>query len=304
MADPSLQKRIDALTWYHEFDFGDGLRARSQSSDSPGHRLVWAYIEQQLDKIDFRGKSVLDIGCWDGYWSFQAERRGAKSVLATDDCSQNWADGQGIHVAKDLLRSSVKIKQDVSVYQLASLDQQFDVILFLGVFYHLHDPFYALSQLRHCCHRDTIVLIEGSAATELGAGELLCNFTSHACEVLPSLGALQQLMGAAYFTDASHVFMNPPRPPAAPVRLGRRQRLRLCWHALTGSHAGIRDEIAQVEAPVPTPEQRPAHLIETSSRLFIVCKPFEGENPLHVYPPPFGLDQYDPRFRREALRAS
>ena len=40
-------------------------------------------MEQQLDAVPFHGKSVLDIGCWDGYWSFYAERRGAASVLAT-----------------------------------------------------------------------------------------------------------------------------------------------------------------------------------------------------------------------------
>ena len=79
MADASLQARIDALPWYHEFDFGGGLHARSRSPEAPGHRRVWAFIERQLDQVDFRGKSVLDIGCWDGYWSFQAERRGRRA---------------------------------------------------------------------------------------------------------------------------------------------------------------------------------------------------------------------------------
>ncbi len=296
----SLQERIDALPWYHEFDFGDGLHARSRSPHAPGHRLVWKFIERQLDRVDFRDKSVLDIGCWDGYWSFQAERRGAKSVLATDDCSQNWADGQGVHLAKELLRSSVKVRQDVSVYQLASLNEKFDVILFLCVFYHLHDLFYAFTQIRHCCRRDTVVVVEGSAATELGQGELLCNFSNHACEVLPSLGALRQILRAAYFSDASHVFMNPPRPAPAPTRLEWRRRLRLCWHAMSGSSSGIREEIARTEPPAPAPEQRPARLVETSSRLFMTLTPFEGVNSLHDYRPPFGLDRYDPRFRQDS----
>lgn len=232
----SLQERIDALPWYHEFDFGDGLHARSRSPHAPGHRLVWKFIERQLDRVDFRDKSVLDIGCWDGYWSFQAERRGAKSVLATDDCSQNWADGQGVHLAKELLRSSVKVRQDVSVYQLASLNEKFDVILFLCVFYHLHDLFYAFTQIRHCCRRDTVVVVEGSAATELGQGELLCNFSNHACEVLPSLGALRQIL-RRLFQRRQPRFHEPAaagagahavgvEAPAAPV-LARDERLLL-----------------------------------------------------------------------------
>jgi tRNA (mo5U34)-methyltransferase len=93
---------------------------------------------------------VLDIGCWDGYWSFHAERQGAASVLAADDVTQNWATGEGLRLAKRLLSSRVEIKQDQSVYELAQLGRTFEVILCLGVYYHLLDPFYALTQIRHC----------------------------------------------------------------------------------------------------------------------------------------------------------
>src|SRR5262245_41146122 len=103
-----LQQKINAITWYHDFDFGNGLAARSQLADRWGHRPLWRFLEQQLDRIDFRGKRVLDIGCWDGYWSFYAERRGARSVLATDDQTQNWNGSRGIHLARELLQSSVR----------------------------------------------------------------------------------------------------------------------------------------------------------------------------------------------------
>src|SRR5262245_8431367 len=115
-----VQKRIDAITWYHEFDFGNGLRARPATPPSHGHRAIWSFVEENLGQVDFRGKSVLDIGCWDGCWSFYAERRGAKSVLATDDCSQNWGAGGGIHLARELLGSSIVIDQERSAYDLAS----------------------------------------------------------------------------------------------------------------------------------------------------------------------------------------
>src|SRR5262245_45690660 len=86
----ALQKRIDAVAWYHEFEFGSGLRAVPKDPHAHVHRAVWQFIERQLSQVDYRGKSVLDVGCWDGYWSFFAERRGAARVLATDDWSQNW----------------------------------------------------------------------------------------------------------------------------------------------------------------------------------------------------------------------
>src|SRR5262245_8908971 len=91
-----LQARIDAINWYHEFDFVDGLLATAKTPDVAFHRKLWAFIRATLDTIDFAGKTVLDIGCWDGYWSFYAERRGAVHVLATDDARQNWAGDTGL----------------------------------------------------------------------------------------------------------------------------------------------------------------------------------------------------------------
>jgi tRNA (mo5U34)-methyltransferase len=107
---------------------------------------------------------VLDIGCWDGYRSFYAEKQGAKSVLATDDISQNWGGNRGLQLAKTLLGSSVETKDDVSICDLRSLGRTFDVVLCLGVCYHLVDSFYAFAQVRHCCHPNTVVVFEGDAA--------------------------------------------------------------------------------------------------------------------------------------------
>src|SRR5438128_1502203 len=145
-----IQRQIDRVHWYHEFDFGDGLRSEIKTPDAQSHRALWRFIQTELDKIDFSGKTVLDIGCWDGYWSFYAERRGASSVLASDDRSQNWTGSAGFALAHKLLKSSVEADLDLSVYALDRLQRKFDVILCLGCFYHLIDPFYAFTQIRHC----------------------------------------------------------------------------------------------------------------------------------------------------------
>jgi tRNA (mo5U34)-methyltransferase len=284
----AAQERIDSVAWYHEFDFGNGLRARPNTPVDSGHRRIWAFIESQLARTDFRGKRVLDIGCWDGYWSFHAERRGASHVLATDDRSQNWADSRGIHVARELLGSAVEIDQNVSVYDLARLGPRFDVILFLGVWYHLFDPFFALAQIRHCCHPDTLVLMEGSVATDLGSQEALFNFADHNCEFLPHPDAFGQLVRAAYFREVDRSFLDPPEPPG---RLGWRWRLRMCREGLRGSRERIRDLAGN-----PTPDGRP-RLKTANRRMFLTCLPFAGKNDLHAYRPPFGLHVYDDRWR-------
>ena len=119
-----IKRRIDRIHWYHEFDFGNGLRAEVKTPDAQSHRALWRFIEAELDKIDFAGKTVLDIGCWDGYWSFYAERRGAARVLATDDRSQNWTGSAGFHLAKELLQSSVECDLELSVYDLSKLETE------------------------------------------------------------------------------------------------------------------------------------------------------------------------------------
>jgi tRNA (mo5U34)-methyltransferase len=286
MEASQLQSRIDAVPWYHEFEFGNGLKARSKTPDIEGHRRNWKFIEKGLSSIDFRGKTVLDVGCWDGYWSFYAERRGARSVLAADDFSQNWSGGDGLILAKELLGSAVETNLRLSVYELASLGRTFDIILFLGVYYHLLDPLYALTQLRHCCHPGTVVLVEGNEGVNLPANAAVFDLDQHTTKFLPTAGHLRQMLLAAYFSVTAEEEMEVPQEKAA--RLGWRWRLRMCWQALSGSRSGVRGLIEPLTA---------------IKRVFLTCVPFEGENPAHVYRPPFGLDAFDVRFKSHAPAA-
>jgi tRNA (mo5U34)-methyltransferase len=273
-----MQRTIDRIVWYHEFDFGNGLQARS-TSDVQFHRQVWTFIQSHLDKIDFQGKTVLDIGCWDGYWSFYAERRGASHVLASDDRSQNWADGNGLVVARELLRSNVEVNQKLSIYRLAQLGRKFDVILCLGIYYHLVDPFYALTQVRHCCHDGTIVLVEGDGvAAGVRPQGLLYDLSNHSLPVFaPTKEALQHLCEACYLHVQSQDWMGPGPDQREEPGPGLPQRLR---RFLGRQPPAPRDPLV-------------------FNRLFTVCQAFSGNNPYHFYAPPFGLHAYDERFKNE-----
>jgi tRNA (mo5U34)-methyltransferase len=122
-------------TWWHRIDFGHGI-VTPGLDDSPSKL-------QGLElPADLSGKSVLDIGAWDGFFSFEAERRGA-DVLATDYYCWTGAgagDKGGFDIAKRVLRSKVR-EATVRVEDIpaASLGR-FDVVLFLGVLYHSPDP--------------------------------------------------------------------------------------------------------------------------------------------------------------------
>jgi hypothetical protein len=65
------------LKWIHQIDLGGGFVTPGQWPPNP-------MIEKALADLDFRGKKVLDIGCWDGLYAFAAEQRGASEVYATD----------------------------------------------------------------------------------------------------------------------------------------------------------------------------------------------------------------------------
>src|SRR5262249_24121703 len=137
-----------------------------------------------------------------------------------------WAGSRGLLLARELFGSAVEVNLGLSVYNLASLRRTFDVILFLGGYYHLHDPFYAPAPVRQCCHADTLVLMEGNEAPARRPGTALYDFADHASEWLPSRGALEQHLRATYFTVEGRATLEPAPPPVRPAgRLGWRWRL-------------------------------------------------------------------------------
>jgi tRNA (mo5U34)-methyltransferase len=264
------QERIDATRWYHEFDFPNGLRARAAGPDLEFHHAIWDFIARQLDTIDFNGASVLEIGCWDGYWSFDAERRGAKAVLATDDYTQNWSGSAGLLLAKELLGSTVQTQLNVSIYDLAPLAERYDIILCLGVYYHLIDPFHAFAQIRQRCHEKTVVVFEGDVTRGMRAKTVQIDLSDHTFGTfIPTISSLNDLLEAAYLRVESQTLMRAPRLGLWP------DRLRSLVKAALG---------------------RPSHLPSNMNRAVTICRPFTGANPRHAYAPPFGLAAFDDRF--------
>ena len=265
-SDDDVQGRIDAISWYHEFEFPNGLTARSKIPNVALHRMVWSHIRRQLDRIEFRGKTVLDLGCWDGYWSFYAERRGASRVIATDDASQNWAGSSGLLLAKELFGSKIETRLDVSVYDLTKLGETFDIVLCMGIYYHLVDPFFALTQVRHCCHSDSLAVFEGDGFHSWRQQYLRFDLSDPAKPLfVPTRSALRQMLQAAYFDIESESTMRSS---------GRRQIMV------------ILDAVNCIAPFVPS----------GTDRFLTVCRAVKTKNRFHHYPPPFGLGAYDTRF--------
>lgn len=123
--------------WWHSIDLGDGRV-------TPGvHKLE--ELQDNYSRFglpdDLRGKRVLDIGCWDGFYSFESERRGAEVVSV--DC---WRP-ENFFRAHEALGSRIKF-HELSVYEVSrDLLGTFDIVLFLGVLYHLRHPLLALDRI-------------------------------------------------------------------------------------------------------------------------------------------------------------
>ena len=156
MNKSELQTRVDALRWYHTIDLGQGVVTRGV--DNSPERLSRVQLP-----ADLSGRSVLDIGAWDGFFSFEAERRDASRVVASDHYAWHgvgWGTGlgkAGFQLARQALGSRVE-DVDLDVMQLSpDTVGSFDVVLFLGVLYHLPHPFLALERVASVT-RDLLIL--------------------------------------------------------------------------------------------------------------------------------------------------
>jgi tRNA (mo5U34)-methyltransferase len=145
------------MQWAHSIDLGDGLVTPGEwGNHCP---VLW----QAMKDIDFRGKKVLDIGCWDGLWSFEAEKRGAAEVYSTDLITHRSHQMPTFEVAHRLLNSRARYFPRQSVYEIEKLGvDDFDVVIFAGVYYHLKDPLRALTSLRRVMKEGATILVEGA----------------------------------------------------------------------------------------------------------------------------------------------
>jgi tRNA (mo5U34)-methyltransferase len=143
MSNGDLRSRAAALRWYHTIDLGGGV-VTSGVDDTP-YRLARLALPSSL-----KGMTVLDIGAWDGFFSFECERRGASRVVAADYYSWHdagWGTKAGFQLAREVLQSRVE-DMDIDVMDLSpERVGTFDLVLFLGVFYHLRHPLLALERV-------------------------------------------------------------------------------------------------------------------------------------------------------------
>lgn len=205
MNNDVLLREVESIRWYHRIDLGDGIV--TPGTDNTPKKLRRIHLP-----ADLSGKTVLDIGAWDGFFSFEAERRGAARVLATDSfvwTGQTWADKRGFDLAKRHLGSRVE-ERVIDILELRPEDAgTFDVVFFLGVLYHMRHPMLALERLagvtRELAIIETVVDLLGvgrPAIAFYGGSELAADPTNWCA---PNPAALTAMLQAAGFRRVEFV---------------------------------------------------------------------------------------------------
>ena len=253
MTSPAeLQAQADTFGWYHTIDLGNGVVTKGISVQETSPGVI----------PDVTGRSVLDIGAWDGKFSFAAEQKGASRVVALDhyawgvdfvargaywaECIHNgtlpdqsrdetdfWLPDlpgrRGFEFAKAALDS--KVEPVVADFQKVDLEElgRFDVVLYLGVLYHLKEPLTCLERVRAVTKE--VAVIETEAVHLQGLDDqVLLQFhagsslrTDFGNWYVPTIEALHNLCRAAGFSSVTTVVGPPPAPPPTPP--GRRLEL-------------------------------------------------------------------------------
>ena len=139
-----LEERIAALApWFHNINLGGVWTAPDHFlGDYPGAKF--RRFAPQLPK-DLSGKSVLDIGCNAGFYSIEMKRRGADRVLGIDSDEHYLA--QARFATEALGYDGIEFAK-LDVYDVAALGKKFDLVVFMGVLYHLRHPLLALDLIR------------------------------------------------------------------------------------------------------------------------------------------------------------
>lgn len=150
MADgDNLREEVAALApWFHNIDLGHGIRTAPDHFLGDYPNFKYARFADALP-ADMTGKTVLDIGCNAGFYSVEMARRGAARVLGIDSDERYLA--QARLATRTLGFDDVEFRQ-LSVYDVAALRERFDLVIFMGVLYHLRHPLLALDLIReHVC---------------------------------------------------------------------------------------------------------------------------------------------------------
>ena len=172
-----IERRVAELgDWFHNLDL-HGVRTAPDHFLGDYPQVKWERFAHAIPS-DLRGRTVLDIGCNGGFYAIEMKRRGADRVVAVDSDARYLAQAR---FAAEVVGVDVEFRE-MSVYDVPRLEERFDVVLFMGVLYHLRYPLLALDILYEHVTRDLLVfqsMLRGSPEVGTFAKDYDFNETVH-----------------------------------------------------------------------------------------------------------------------------
>jgi tRNA (mo5U34)-methyltransferase len=172
-----VRKRVRELgEWFHNINLA-GVQTAPDHFLGDYPTVKWRSFAREIP-ADLHGRTVLDVGCNGGFYSIEMKKRGAARVVAIDSDPRYLAQAR---FAAEVHGVDVEFHQ-MSVYELPSLRQSFDLVLFMGVLYHLRHPLLALDILHDFVCKDMLIfqsMLRGAASTSEVKPDYHFSQTSH-----------------------------------------------------------------------------------------------------------------------------
>jgi tRNA (mo5U34)-methyltransferase len=152
LGELEIRKRLATLgEWFHNINL-NGVQTAPQHFLGDFPAIKWKNLRPHIP-ADLTGKSVLDIGCNGGFYSLEMKKRGARRVVAIDSDARYLNQAR---FAAKVHRLDIEFRQ-MSVYEVGKLRERFDIVLFMGVLYHLRYPLLALDLLAEHAAKDLLI---------------------------------------------------------------------------------------------------------------------------------------------------
>ena len=152
LSTDEIQTRVHELgAWFQNLNL-NGVQTAPNHFLGDYPAVKFAGFADALPK-DLSGKSVLDIGCNAGFYSLEMKRRGAERVLGVDFDERYLAQAR---FAAEVRGEDIEFRH-LSVYDVGSLGEKFDLVIFMGVLYHLRHPLLALDLIREHVAKDLML---------------------------------------------------------------------------------------------------------------------------------------------------
>ncbi|QOG23409.1 MULTISPECIES: TIGR04290 family methyltransferase [Bradyrhizobium] len=147
-----IRRRVDDLgPWFHNLDL-DGIRTAPSHFLGDYPTVKWRHFSSVVPER-LEGKSVLDIGCNAGFYAMEMKRRGAERVLGLDTDEAYLAQAR---FAAEVNGLRIEFRK-MSTYDIGQLGETFDLVIFMGVLYHLRHPLLALDLIHEHVARDLLL---------------------------------------------------------------------------------------------------------------------------------------------------